>query len=313
MVQISAKETTGEDGYIPFNVRFRAWWHGVEPDALVKSSTVPESVLPNTIHVASPDASSGWSPARTAFCQRLWGAGFVDPGGSDFTLHLLKPCALGPEHTVLDLTTGLAGSAQATSDKFGIWVDATEPDADLAQAAQQRCEQKGIGKVKVSGIDPSNLALRKSRYDCIFVRERFHSFEDKRGALEAIREALKPKGQLILTDFVKTKDDLGPATKKWQSLTKDTSEFLAAEDYRGLLGRMKFDVMIFEVDPTDFRCRILDGWTDFVDQLQKDELTREFVDVLMVEAEKWLALTRALDAGEINYLRVHAMRPKFAK
>ncbi len=310
-----AKARGSEDSYIPFTARFKAWWHGVEPDALVAGGTefsAPEAAT--AIHITSPQDLAGWSPARRAFCQKLWGSGFIEPGGRDFTLHLLKPCALGPEHTVLDLTTGLAGGAQTTSDAFGIWVDAMDPDPDLVKAAQQRCHDKGYGKrVKVSGFDSSRLTLKKNRYDCIFVRERFHTFEDKPAALRAIRNSLKPKGQLVLTDFVQAEAGIGPNTKKWQALSNDASPILTAEDYRALIDDTKFEVMIFEVDPRDFRSYILDGWADFVEHLEKEDMTREFVNLLMAEAEKWLVLTRAIEAKEISYLRIHAMRPKFVK
>ncbi len=271
-------------------------------------------LAPTEIHVTVPEEVGTWPPARRAFCQRLWGLGFIDPGGRDFTLHLLKPCDLGPQHTVLDLTTGLAGGAQAMSDTFGIWVDAMDPDPELATAAQEHCERKGYGtRVKISGFDPSSMTLKKKRYDCVFVRERFHTFDNKPAVIKAIRAALKPKGQLILTDFVQTAQGAGPATEKWRTLTGHGATIPTAEDYRAVMAAAKLDVLILEEDPTDFRSHVLDGWSDFVDNLDKAEFTREFVDLLMVEAERWLALTRAIDAGEVSYLRVHAIRPKFVR
>ena len=311
----STKTRSDDDTYIPFAARFKAWWHGAEPVALVQgpgdSGPDPERAAIHTDEQADP---SGWSPARRAFCQRLWGPGFIEPGGPEFTLHLLKPCALGPEHTVLDLTTGMAGGAQTGSDAFGIWVDAVDPDPDLAKAAQQRCIDKGYGKrVTVSDIDPQSLSLKKNRYDCIFVRERFRGFENKPKALQTIRKALKPRGQLVLTDLVQGEAGPGSHTKKWFALTDDDSDLLTADDYRDLIAKTKLEVMIFETDPTDFRNYILNGWAEFVDRLEREEMTRDFVDLLMVEAEKWLALTRAIEAKEISYLRIHAIRPKFAK
>ena len=303
-----------EDDYIPFSLRFKAWWHGVQPDALITSAMVPTDLAPTELHATVSEETRTWSPARLAFCQKLWGQGFIDPGGRNFTLHLLKPCDLGPQHTMLDLTTGLAGGAQAIADTFGIWVDAMAPDPDLAKAAQEYCERKGYGKrVKVSGFDPMSMTLKKKRYDCIFVRERFNTFDNKPAALKTIRAALKPKGQLILTDFVQTAQGAGAATEKWRCATDNRASILTTEDYRSLLAAAKLDVLISEEDSTDFHRYILDGWSYFVDHLDKSEFEREFVDLLLFEAERWLALTRAIETGDVSYLRIHAMRPKFAK
>ena len=303
-----------EDDYIPFILRFKAWWHGVHPNALVTGVSVPMDLAPTELHAVVSDEGRIWPPARQAFCQRLWGSGFIDPGGRNATLDLLKPCDLGPQHTLLDLTTGLAGGSQAISDTFGIWIDALEPDPDLAKAAHENCQRKGYGKrVKVSGFDPNSIALKKRRYDCIFVRERFHTFDNKPAALGAIRTALKPKGQLILTDFVRTAPETGPAIEKWLRVAGDVASIPTTEEYRALLAATKFDVLIAQEDPTDFRRYVLGGWSDFMDQLEKKDLTREFVNLLLAEAERWLALTQAIDAGEVSYLRIHAMGPKFVK
>ena len=309
-----SSKAEGADSYVPFSQRFKAWWNGVEPDAVVREADSPADIAPTEILARPSEETSAWPSARRAFSQKLWGPGFVDPGGRDFTVHLLKPCALGPEHTVLDLTTGLSGGAQAASDMFGIWLDAMEPDPDLAKAAHAACEQKGYGKrVKVSGLDPSAMGLKKKRYDCIFVRERFHTFNDKPGVLRQIRDALKPKGQLVLTDFIQTTPEPGPATEKWLGLSGDDQPILPIEDYQALFDAAKLQTMIFEEYTAEYRTRVLDGWSELVENLDKSEFTREFVDVLMEEAARWLALTRAMEAGEVGYLRVHAMRPKFIK
>ncbi len=302
------------DGYITFRLRFQAWWHGVEPNAIVKTLEPGPDLEPTQIHVEEDAVGDGrqWPPARIAFAQRLWGEGFIDPGGRDYTLHLLNPCALIPEHSVLDMTTGLSGGAQAVCDVFGLWIDAMEADDDLAAEAQEFCVRKGYAKkVRVSRLAPDKLKLRKGRYDCIFARERFSQLPDKPAALAAMFRGLKAKGQLLLTDLVCADAAEGPLMQKWREKTGTTAPILNAAEYPEQLSNLKFDVLILQDNTAAFRSRVLAGWSAFVNRLDKCELTRDFVNLLVNEAERWISLMRAFDAGEMKLMRIHAIRPKF--
>ena len=58
----------------------------------------------------------------------------------------------------------------------------------------------------------------------------------------------------------------------------------------------------------EYHQMILTDWAQFVAGLQKDQMNRQFVSLLMDEAQHWLRLTRALEAGEIKFMRIHATR-----
>ena len=53
---------------------------------------------------------------------------------------------------------------------------------------------------------------------------------------------------------------------------------------------------------------VLEGWSIFVASLKKDDLKRDFVTQLLAEGQRWLWLMRALESGELRYLRAHASR-----
>ena len=298
------------DGYIPFRARFLAWWNGVEPDALVRSSDVDRTASPGAIQIDPEAALAAEAQAvRQSLLQELWGEGALEPGGTDYTVQLVKPAAPIPEHNILDLAPGLCGGAKAVSEEYGVWVDAMEPDPDLLDAAKEFCRRKAmLKKIRLSGCNPDALAIPKKRYDSIYSRERFYLFEDKQALLAAIRDGLKPGGQLLFTDLVLAdRKRESEAVAQWRDVLPARPFFWTLQEYQEALRALKFDIRVFE-DETDSLCgNILRGWSDFAAGLEDRALGRTFVDVLMTEAERWLYQVKAMESGQVRFLRVHAI------
>ncbi len=299
------------DGYVPFRTRFLAWWNGLEPDALNKA---PSANRDKPVSPAAIEVDSGNMPAteiqalRRELLQKLWGEGFLEPGGSDYTIQLIKPAAPTPDQSILDLAPGLCGGAKAVAEEYGVWVDAMEPDPDLFAAAEVFCEQKGVKKVTLSEYDPAKLTLPKKRYNSIYARERFYMFEDKKCILEAVRHGLKPGGQFLFTDLVlANREGETDAVSQWRETLPSRPFFWTMKEYKDALQQMKFDVRVF-ADETDSICaNILRGWSDLAEGLADGTMGRAFVAVLMTEAERWLYQAKAMEQGQLRFLRVHAI------
>ncbi len=297
------------DGYIPFRLRFRAWWHGLEPDALVKNADPVARPRPEAIQVDHVPLAEESQAARLALLQKLWGDGCLEPGGAAYTLYLIKPLAPTPDKSVLDLAAGLCGGAKCVSEKYGLWVDAMEPDPDLLAAAEAFCEHRGLSKkIKLSGYDPVTLKLPKKKLDSIFARERFYLFPDKPPVLRAIRDGLKPGGQLVFTDLVladrRAKNE---AVEKWREAVPAKTYLWTMKEYEETLAELRLDVRVFADNTDTWRSHIMRGWSKLVDGLGDDMPSRAFVDVLMTEAELWHDQVQALDSGQLRFLRVHAI------
>ena len=297
------------DSYVPFRTRFLAWWHGLDPEAVVKHPGEAKELGSQTIEIDHEPTPEELDGIRRELLQLLWGEGFIEPGGADYTLKLLKPTAPSPDKTVLDLAAGLCGGAKAISDKYGLWLDAMEPDPRLLAAAEAFCERKGLSnKIKLSGCDMDAPQVPKKKYDSIYARERFYLFPDKRVLLNAIVGGLKPGGQLVFTDLVL--EDRGQekeAVKVWREALPVRPYLWTKKEYEVALRELKFDVRIFADETDSFRGNVLRGWSDFASALNDDTLVRQFVDVLVTEAEQWQHQVRALESGQVRFLRVHAI------
>lgn len=292
------------DGYIPLVERLKAWWDGSSTTQIRTAGS--GAAAASDIMLTEPQGDKrrlAWPPERIALVQQLWGDGATRPGGVDYTVALLRPLSIQPEMTVLDLSAGLAGATSAASDEFNAWITAMEPDPDLANVASGICSRK----VTVSHYQTKNLDLPTAKFDCIYAREQLCFLPDRKAALATICGALKPYGQVVLTDYAVASQAGGDTLANWQAQHPTPEPLWTPKVYRRHLDELNLDVRVFQDDSDHIKSMVLQGWSQFVSELKRPQLTRTFVDSMVFEADRWLRTVRALDAGELRFLRVHAI------
>src|SRR3546814_6096004 len=73
---------------------------------------------------------------RLEVMQQIWGKGMSGPGDEEYILRLVKPLALNPAHTVIDVGAGLGGATRLIAEKFDIWITGLESDREVAEDRQ---------------------------------------------------------------------------------------------------------------------------------------------------------------------------------
>jgi len=323
----SAKAGAGKrpanDGYIPFPLRFKAWWEGVDPADLARTGAPPPDPGAAGISVESaPEEEEGrWSAGRLSLCQRLWetdeGDEVVHPGGAAYTVELAKPMALDSTKSAADLSAGLGGGTRKLAASLDLWMTGFEPDRELAEHAMALSRKHGQERrAPIAPLDEESFDLGEKRLDGVLMRERLFRFPNKQRTIDGLFRALKPRGHLVLTDFALADDAAAadPAVAGWLKREaafgpsgREPSLWTKADVKKALLAK-KLDLRIFEDESEKYLGLIRGGWAGFVDGLDKGEMTRRFVDDMMREAEYWLHLGRALESGRLVYLRAHAIR-----
>ena len=319
----SASLQPANDGYIPFAIRFKAWWEGVEVASLLAKGDADSAPAAAGISVESePDEEEGrWSEGRLTLCQRLWekdeGDEVVHPGGAAYTVELAKPMALDSSKSAADLSAGLGGGTRKLAASLDLWVTGFEPDPELAEHAMTLSRKHGQDRrAPIAPLDEETFDLGEKRLDGVLMRERLFRFRNKQRAIDGLFRALKPRGHLVLTDFVLADDAAAsdPTVVGWLKREaafgptgQEPTLWTKADVKKALLAK-KLDLRIFEDESEKYSGLIRGGWAQFVDGLDKGEMTRRFVDDMMREAEYWLHLGRALESGKLIYLRAHAIR-----
>lgn len=308
-----------EDGYIPFMTRFLAWWEGVEPEALVRRSEQDESEDPARQGQVVLDADQAaaaegkqYGPTRLAMVQRLWGEECHMPGGAIRSLELVKPMALNASKSACDLSAGLGGGTRMIHGELKVWIDAFEPDPELAEMGQDYSTRHGMArKVPIRTYDAAALDFAGKKFDGFLMREVLFRFPAIRAALDHIHAALKPGGHIVLTDFALATDAKrdDPAAKRWLEKDPQAGTPFSLKQYKQAMENLGFDVRIFEDETEQYRKMVLAGWSGFIAGIDKSELTRGFVDSMLLEAEIWLSRMNAFDSGALKLLRIHAIKP----
>lgn len=307
------------DGYVRLGWRLQAWWEGVDVDAIKSRYELAKSTDKTFEANGRKRAQAAAAPAeeeegryddiRLEVIGNLWGAGFSHPGGAKYALDLNKFVSLKSELTYLDLSAGLGGGTRAVARQYKLWLTGLERDKALAEAANDISIDEDMElQAPIRHYDPDNLQLEEAKYDVIFSRESLCSVDDRAEFLRRVGAALKPDGNLLLTDFVLTdRNRECDALRAWRESEPHTPRPWTMDEYRQSLNDLRYDVRVFEDVTAEYMPLIQSGWKRLVGTIEVGGLDPHFVDILMEEAKIWNSRHRALQSGRLRLLRVHAL------
>ena len=241
--------------------------------------------------------------------QWLWGEGFHSPGAAEHVLALAEPLAAGPAMRLLDVAAGLGGAARAIAAASGAYVSALERDPELARLGRQMSIAAGIHRqVPVSIIDPETVELRAGAFDGILGREATYMVEGKERFLRVLVQSLKPRGRLVLSEFV-----LEPALAQrrelaaWAALQPHPPSLWSLRQYRDCFLGLGVELRAAEEMTASYKGAIVEGWEQLLQTMNIKSLPRQQRLVVAAEAERWGWTIAALDAGAIRMYRFQAM------
>ena len=299
-----------------WKTRLHAWWEGydlldsaqeTEPEAEVQETDLPKHDLPTQQN----SVNKGWSEARVALNENLWGEGFLSPGGEDVIAEMIAPLGLTKEHSVVDLGAGIGGAARCISKLTGAWVSGYEEDEELARLGMERSTMAGMArKTPVVQCDLATLKIRRRTIDCAFSKEALFTVADKTRVFEAIHTMLKIEGHLLFTDLIAARDQSSaPATEVWAAHEPRPPALCRIDDVTATLEKIGFDVRITE-DITDaYQERVIAGFSGLLARMKKPSQSPEITSWEIAETEHWARRIAVLDSGEVKIYRVYARVP----
>ena len=332
-------ETDYDDGYIPLKIRFAAWWEGVEPRTLVRKNLASPSIASpaqasefdrapdeppdpdwvaehgREIDVDLPTEAPAliWPKTRLDLASVLWGLDdeVVSPGGVAYSQRLVEPMALCKGRRFLDLSAGLGGGARAICMASDADVDGVDLDPELAAHAMVLSIQRGLNeRVPIKHLNPDRADLGSAKYDGVLAREMMFQLADRDGLLKSVHTALKPHGHFVFTDFVLaegvSRDD--PDVWDWLDSERDGVAPAPIDYYRNRIELLGFDLQEETFECETYCSFILRAWAQFMANLAKDTLTREYVSAMILEAEFWMKRVKVLNSGKVRLLRCHATK-----
>jgi SAM-dependent methyltransferase len=241
--------------------------------------------------------------------QWLWGPGFTVPGTAEYVLGLVKPFAANPAMSILDIAAGLGGPARVIADAFGTYITGFERDPETAGRGMAMSVAAGKQKhAAISVMNPETLELKAGAFDCIFGRGATYAVQDKERFMRVLIMGLKPRGQLLLTDYV-----VDPALAErpelaaWQALEPFSPALWNLQQYTDCLKSLGFDIRITEDISAQYKAQIVLGWDNLLQHVDIRKLPRAHQMTVLDEAERWVKTILALDSGALKVYRFYAL------
>ncbi len=287
----------------------------LEPALSIPTEAGPTARIPPTfgsgpVPGAEPIQQQRWSSGRLKITDALWGDGYLIPGGEIELLRLAKPLGLSAAASLLLLGAGSGGAACSLVTALGVWVNGFEADADLVDASTEHVARANMTKrARIDRWDPAQPSFARHYYHHALVLEPLLGHPPE-GVMASISEALKPGGQLMMTELV-ADAPLSPTdalVAQWARLEGRDPKALPTEiAITRVLGRQGYDVRIVEDVSQRFMHQGIMGWRRMVRALQDDKPDRQKARLVVHEAEIWLIKLRLFREGRLRLVRWHAI------
>ena len=313
---------------LSFRVRFLAWWQGKNAEDVVAELGSEDESLKETLakkplagvaslefkaEEAAPELTDkNWPAERIKIVETIWGPGFIDSGGAEHVLKLVRPFGMNSSMNVLDLGAGLGGPARAIAEDSKAWLTGMEGSDALAAAGMERSVNAGMSKkAPVNHTDFETIELRPNFFDRVFSKEALFTVADKERLFKMVFTALKDEGQFVFTDYmVRERGAESQAVKDWIAHEPVQPHLWSPDRTEAYLKRLTFDIRVVEDITKGARRRIFEGWQKFIDTHEPGSIPDELVPSLVDEAEHWARRVAALDSGNIRMYRIYALKPK---
>lgn len=296
-------DATGDS--VPLSAKLAAWWNGdalPECDGHADATEGPQG---------APVELAKWTQQRIKVAQCLWGESFLEPGGAVRARKLLTHVMPNSRQSVLDLTTGLGGTAFTLAQDQGLWMDALEPDEMLANEAMKSASRSGLGgQVPVTHVAPNALDITRNKYHLVYSRERLFAITDKIAILTAAAKSLKDGGNLLITDFMIASPDAADseAYRAWLTTEPVAPQPWTMALYAKTLQKLGLKISGRQDFTQEYLNDVHAGWNKVTKSLKERDFDRKLCKQLMAEGEVWAGRTQAMNAGVVSYCRIIAKR-----
>jgi len=264
-----------------------------------------------SVGLADPDAGKVWPAKRLNIVEKLWGEGFVTPGGVEQVEKMLPLLELDSKKSALLLGAGLGGINETIIERTGTWITSLERDPELAKmgmGAMQRAGLKKQAPIHLSTME--EMQLKPKSFDVALSFEGTVTVKDKKALFTAVCESLRVNGEFMFTTLVLP--DINPPNEQvqaWIDAEPDSAKphLWPIEAQIGLLNALNMEVRPFDDISLDYKRWVMTGFMRFMSTISKTEMM-EMAGDLLAEVEYWTRRVTAIESGGLKVCRFHAIR-----
>lgn len=162
--------------------------------------------------------------------------------GRAATLELAQAAGLRSTMRVLDIGSGIGGTARCLAKEFGCRVTGIDLTDEYCQVASMLTEKVGLDElIDYRQGDATNLPFADNEFDVVWTEHVAMNIPDKRRFYSEMNQVLKPGGTLAIYDVLAGPSGPVLFPVPW-ARTPDTSFLVSPEELRDLLHDSGFTV-----------------------------------------------------------------------
>ena len=252
-----------------------------------------------------------YNAANIAFLARLWGEGYMSPGGPSEVARIVDGLDL-TQATVLDIGCGAGGATMSLVSDHGadrvIGIDVEEPGRAHATA---RVQAAGLeNRIEIQLVEPGPFPFAAASFDVVFSKDSIVHIPDKAGLAREVMRILRPGGWFVASDWL-TSHDGDPSP--------EMADYLAKEDLGfGMSSPTTYQAALTTAGFVDLTMVNRNPWYRSLAHQELARLSgperREFEQLVGVaEIERqiatWQAMVVVVDSGEHCPHHLRARKP----
>jgi phosphoethanolamine N-methyltransferase len=131
----------------------------------------------------------------------VFGRDFISPGGLETTEEFVQMLNLQPRQQVLDVGSGIGGSAFLMASKYDVFVNGMDLSGNMVETALERANEIRDQRVQFEIGDATKRQYHPESYDVVFSRDTILHIADKPQLFQSFHRWLKPGGKVLITDY----------------------------------------------------------------------------------------------------------------
>ena len=183
------------------------------------------------------DSTVHYDEKGIAFLEKLWGDGYLSPGGPEEVARLLDGVDMTGK-TVLDIGSGAGGITASLAKTYGAArVIGIDVEAPVCEAARRLVERQGVAdRVEIRQVEPGPFPFEDGAFDIVFSKDSIVHIADKEFLSREAFRVLKPGGWFVASDWLISHDG-APSPEMAEYIRREDLDFGMAspERYRAAL------------------------------------------------------------------------------
>jgi len=260
-----------------------------------------------SLAMAQPDQEADrYTRSSILRSERMYGEGFQSPGNIAAVASFCARLEMKPRMRILDIGSGLGGSAFYLADRYGARVVGLDVAPAMVELSTERTQERNLSTVVFRLGDIRSYPLAADAFDLVWTRDAILYVPEKRMVWRKVFNSLKPGGQLFITDFCRRRGDLSGDFSAY--LEQCHYHLQDIGEYTDTLHQAGFEIATAE-----------DVTSEFIDSLEKEreQLIRHKAEFLadFDEAdyrylvERWEMKTRFCRQGDLRWGLFVARKP----